>query len=545
MSVGRDGYVGMVRVPDGTDQPGRRGRSAGAARKGTGRRRSRRFSAGPELRLPADSTGPNGAEPDFSRGKVPAWRRNGCCLLGDAAGYVEPFTGEGMTWAMLAAVSVAPLAQEWLRPRADGNFPFRVFSRCVVAGASVARRPSATGLPGFGLLVTTSRGGAERPGSDFTGSGNRETVDSLFLESEGSVMSLCIKGIGTAVPRHCIAQEDLAEVAGRFCGLNDKQRRMLPTLYRHAGVKKRHSVVLAGPSNRDAAGQSFYQSVEIGGPNGPSTADRMRVYAECATPLAADACRRALAAAQMEPEEITHLVTVSCSGFCSGRRRAALPRVGAFVRVSRGRTSVSWGVTGHSTVSAWPVLLSRPIRTAAGAPVRDRTLHPAPSVRVESRSDRGQCALCRRIGGRRLRPRDGGERDRRIALGPFVGLDDRAGDGRPHELADRRSRFSNGSVGPSSRGDSHDVAVLVARLAGGGRSEPGASRPMGNSPRRPAAFCRPASRRSSWSPRPSPPREACWPSSETCLRRRFCLSSIGSAGSRRRVPGSCWPSGRD
>jgi prepilin-type processing-associated H-X9-DG protein len=130
-------------------------------------------------------------------------------------------------------------------------------------------------------------------------------------------MSLCIKGLGTAVPRHCIAQEDLAEIAGRICGLNDKQRRMLPTLYRHAGVQKRHSVVLAGPSNRDAAGQSFYQSVEIGGPNGPSTADRMRVYAECATPLAADACRRALAAAQMEPEEITHLVTVSCSGFCA------------------------------------------------------------------------------------------------------------------------------------------------------------------------------------------------------------------------------------
>lgn len=159
-------------------------------------------------------------------------------------------------------------------------------------------------------------------------------------------MSLCIKGIGTAVPRHCIAQEDLAEVAGRFCGLNDKQRRMLPTLYRHAGVQKRHSVVLAGPSNRDAAGQSFYQSVEIGGPNGPSTADRMRVYAECATPLAADACRRALAAAQMEPEAITHLVTVSCSGFCTGRRCAALPRVGA-VSECRARTSVLWGVTGR------------------------------------------------------------------------------------------------------------------------------------------------------------------------------------------------------
>jgi len=32
--------------------------------------------------------------------------------LGDAAGYVEPFTGEGMCWAMSAAVAVAPLAAE-------------------------------------------------------------------------------------------------------------------------------------------------------------------------------------------------------------------------------------------------------------------------------------------------------------------------------------------------------------------------------------------------------------------------------------------------
>ena len=106
-------------------------------------------------------------------------------------------------------------------------------------------------------------------------------------------MSFCIKGIGTAVPRHCITQEDLAEVAGRLCGLTDKQRRMLPTLYRHAGVKKRHSVVLAGPSNKEEAGQSFYRSVDEGNAGGPTTAERMRAYAEHATPLAAQACSAA------------------------------------------------------------------------------------------------------------------------------------------------------------------------------------------------------------------------------------------------------------
>ncbi|MBW3539787.1 MAG: FAD-dependent oxidoreductase [Planctomycetes bacterium] len=33
-------------------------------------------------------------------------------LLGDAAGYVEPFTGEGIAWALTAALAVVPLARE-------------------------------------------------------------------------------------------------------------------------------------------------------------------------------------------------------------------------------------------------------------------------------------------------------------------------------------------------------------------------------------------------------------------------------------------------
>lgn len=31
-------------------------------------------------------------------------------VLGDAAGYVEPFTGEGMAWALASGAAVAPLA---------------------------------------------------------------------------------------------------------------------------------------------------------------------------------------------------------------------------------------------------------------------------------------------------------------------------------------------------------------------------------------------------------------------------------------------------
>jgi prepilin-type processing-associated H-X9-DG protein len=130
-------------------------------------------------------------------------------------------------------------------------------------------------------------------------------------------MSLSILGIGTAVPERAIDQADAADAAGRLCGFNDKQRRLLPTLYRHAGVRQRHTVVLTGDADGHPGGQLFYRSVEEGGPHGPTTSARMQKYAECATGLATIACRRAFANASIEARAVTHLITVSCSGFAA------------------------------------------------------------------------------------------------------------------------------------------------------------------------------------------------------------------------------------
>ena len=130
-------------------------------------------------------------------------------------------------------------------------------------------------------------------------------------------MSVCILGIGSAVPELSIEQADAAEAAGLLCGLTDKQKRLLPTLYRHAGVRKRHTVLLTPEAKGQPGGQVFYRSVEEGGPDGPSTAARMQMYAQSATGLATAACRKALADASLDAGAITHLITVSCSGFAA------------------------------------------------------------------------------------------------------------------------------------------------------------------------------------------------------------------------------------
>ena len=88
-----------------------------------------------------------------------------------------------------------------------------------------------------------------------------------------------------------------------------------------------------------------------------------------------------------------------------GRRRATRFASWGCRPRSPGRTSASWAATERSTDCAWPGHSRKPIRSARVA-VRRRTVQPAPSIRLESRADRRQRAVCRRSGGRRLRASD-------------------------------------------------------------------------------------------------------------------------------------------
>jgi predicted naringenin-chalcone synthase len=126
-------------------------------------------------------------------------------------------------------------------------------------------------------------------------------------------MSLTIHGLGTALPPHRLAQGDAASVAARVAlpeqEPSPSKRRLLETLHRRSGVAMRHIVLenLAG-TNSDHA-PSFFGSTS------PGTGERMHRYIRDAPPLALRAVRAALEQAQLPPERITHLVTVSCTGF--------------------------------------------------------------------------------------------------------------------------------------------------------------------------------------------------------------------------------------
>jgi len=128
-------------------------------------------------------------------------------------------------------------------------------------------------------------------------------------------MPLHIHGIGTAVPPYFIAQEEAVATAAEYGRMSPEQQRQLKALYRLTRVRKRHSVVLESGSSEGKARQSFFAPMRGDDDRGPSTEERMAKYERAAPALGAQAARSALANAGRAPGDVTHLVTVSCTGF--------------------------------------------------------------------------------------------------------------------------------------------------------------------------------------------------------------------------------------
>jgi flavin-dependent dehydrogenase len=117
MAIGRHGYVGLVR------------NEAGALNLAAAFDRPHLIAAGGPAASAAEVLAEAGFDP-LPEAAAATWRATPALtrrstppaadrvlLLGDAAGYVEPFTGEGMGWALVGALAVVPLVlqgqQKW------------------------------------------------------------------------------------------------------------------------------------------------------------------------------------------------------------------------------------------------------------------------------------------------------------------------------------------------------------------------------------------------------------------------------------------------
>jgi len=122
--------------------------------------------------------------------------------------------------------------------------------------------------------------------------------------------------MGTAVPAHQISQEAAGALARKVICQTDQQSRVLTALYEKAGVRNRYTVLppeiaLNWVPSRDAEQPARANATSFG----PTTGERMRFFGEQAAPLAQVAARQAIENAEVDSRQITHLVTVCCTGF--------------------------------------------------------------------------------------------------------------------------------------------------------------------------------------------------------------------------------------
>jgi predicted naringenin-chalcone synthase len=119
-----------------------------------------------------------------------------------------------------------------------------------------------------------------------------------------------IISIGTALPAYRHAQKEIFPFMSRMYAFTEADKRKLKFLYHQSGISWRYSVI--NDYGRPPAEWKFYPYSENLEPF-PSLEQRMTWFNKFAPSLSVKAIRNCLEK-QFSPREITHLITVSCTG---------------------------------------------------------------------------------------------------------------------------------------------------------------------------------------------------------------------------------------
>ncbi len=146
-------------------------------------------------------------------------------------------------------------------------------------------------------------------------------------------MSPIIRGIGTAVPPHVMTQPAALAMFQDLTCVDQRQRRLAKVLFEKAAVEQRHTFVphqsayrwcSPDPVPTDQCDISYLSTapepipaLQPGASPGLTTGQRSKLYAHYAGKLAADSAGKAIQDSGVSPASVTHLVTVSCTGFAS------------------------------------------------------------------------------------------------------------------------------------------------------------------------------------------------------------------------------------
>ena len=131
-------------------------------------------------------------------------------------------------------------------------------------------------------------------------------------------MTARIVSIGTAVPATRLPQEHVRALFAGQPGLDRLTRRRIDAAFGASAIEYRHTVLaelgeLGHAATPDGSDPRFVDGAGV--LLSPTTGPRNDLYTRLAPALTADAATQALTDAGIEASVVTHVVTVSCTGF--------------------------------------------------------------------------------------------------------------------------------------------------------------------------------------------------------------------------------------
>ncbi|MBG6183237.1 putative naringenin-chalcone synthase [Arthrobacter sp. CAN_A214] len=128
-------------------------------------------------------------------------------------------------------------------------------------------------------------------------------------------MTVMLRSLETAVPETVMKQPQVRDAFAAQPDLTRLGTRLVNTAFDSSGIDTRYTVVKELTLDSESEHPVFFDRGEMRILS-PSTKTRNKVYAEEGTKLFIEAGRKALAAATgIEAADVTHVVTVSCTGF--------------------------------------------------------------------------------------------------------------------------------------------------------------------------------------------------------------------------------------
>lgn len=128
-------------------------------------------------------------------------------------------------------------------------------------------------------------------------------------------MTVTLRSLETAVPRTVLVQPEARDVFAAQPGLTRLGQRLVRTCFDSAAIDTRHTAVAEMSATFHSDNPLFFD-VDTGLLLTPSTKERNDLFTVEASTLFIEAASKALAACDgVSPADVTHVVTVSCTGF--------------------------------------------------------------------------------------------------------------------------------------------------------------------------------------------------------------------------------------